>query len=228
MGNHWESHINFHSRKLLNSLLNSVFFLKRLVEVMLRKLHSNPIKPVERAHSSKSSRWARGGAWKTVVTIWHWIGMYRKWHHRCVAIDSLLTPQKVICFCFWVALFGFCSALHNALQVLQPAETEGNSRSNPSLIYTDGFWVYRYSTVPHRWTVKLEIVPRLPWNQGSEDLFSCTWTELQIRKGRRGRGRKAAGGKFYSFLYRRNGGCSFRESWLTLMQTVSVAIITRA
>lgn len=91
------------THKLLNSLLNNEFFLKWLVEVMLRKLHSNPIKLVERAPSSKTSRWAKGRAWKTIVMICHWIGTYRKQHHRCVAVDSPLTPQKVICFCFWVA-----------------------------------------------------------------------------------------------------------------------------
>lgn len=44
------------THKLLNSLPNNEFFLKWLVEVMLRKLHSNPIKLMERELPAASPR----------------------------------------------------------------------------------------------------------------------------------------------------------------------------
>lgn len=62
-----------------------------------------PLKLGKRDHSSKTKRWARGGAWKTIVNIRRWIGTSIKWHHGCVPIDFLLTLLEVICFCFKVA-----------------------------------------------------------------------------------------------------------------------------
>lgn len=111
MGNHratsWRV-LASSARRSCSAACAAVIFLKWSVEI--RELHSNPpLKLGERDQSSKTKRWAGGGAWKTIVNIRHWIGTCIKWRHGCVAIDFSARTAKSDLLLLQRGLFGFYS-----------------------------------------------------------------------------------------------------------------------
>lgn len=81
------------------------------------------------------------------------------------------------------------------------------------------------ASLPHRSTVQVEVFPRLAWEEGTEGLLSCAWTEFQIRKVRRRQKSKAV---FKNFLYRKSDILRpFKESSQTLLQAGSISFLTR-